>query len=102
MKVWLDDIRPAPEGYFHAYLPVEVIELLEEGIVTEIDLDHDLGDGSTPERTGYDVLAWLEEALAANRFPHPTPRIYLHTDNPTARERMKRAVNSISRFSRRK
>ena len=60
MRVWLDDIRPAPPGWRRCYTPAEVIELLQTDEVTEVSLDHDLGltDG-TREQTGYDVLLWI-------------------------------------------
>ncbi|WP_336511202.1 cyclic-phosphate processing receiver domain-containing protein, partial [Vibrio anguillarum] len=44
MKVYLDDERDTPEGWVRSYWPEEVIELLKSGNVTEISLDHDLGD----------------------------------------------------------
>lgn len=67
-------------------------------MVKELDLDHDLGDeGTAPERTGYDVLVWLEEAIVSGKFTHRLPKIYLHTDNPAAKERMKKAIASIHR-----
>ncbi len=44
MKVYLDDERIAPDGWRQVRWPEEVIELLETGEVTELSLDHDLGD----------------------------------------------------------
>jgi len=44
MKIYLDDIRKAPLGWVHVYWPDEAIALLKTGDVTEISLDHDLGD----------------------------------------------------------
>ena len=44
VKIFLDDLRPAPEGWTPARWPDEVIRLLESGVVTELSLDHDLGD----------------------------------------------------------
>jgi hypothetical protein len=57
MKAFLDDCRPAPVGWVATRWPDEVITLLEIGGVTEISLDHDLGDDE--RGTGYDVLAWI-------------------------------------------
>lgn len=45
MKIWLDDIRPAPEGYVwckSVNIAKRTIESAEEPIVL-IDCDHDLG-----------------------------------------------------------
>jgi hypothetical protein len=95
MKVHLDDIRQAPRGWRRAYWPDEAIRMLETGKVTEISLDHDLGDDS--RGTGYDVLLWIEEAVA-NRGFHP-PKIRIHTANPAAKLRMEAAVRSIMRLA---
>lgn len=62
MKVYLDDERATPEGWVRAWWPDEVIALLETGQVSELSLDHDLGDD--PRGTGYDVILWVEEAVA--------------------------------------
>ena len=59
MKVWLDDVREAPEGWIHIRTPEEAIDLLRSGAVEEISLDHDLGIFTEEgEATGYDVLLW--------------------------------------------
>ena len=94
MKVFLDDQRPAPEGWVRAYWPSEVIALLQTGEVTDLSLDHDLGDDL--RGTGYDVLTWLEEAAFARTLP--IPNITIHSANAAARQRMVAAVRSIQRF----
>ncbi len=100
MKVYLDDIRMAPDGWVRTWWPEEVIALLKTGAVTEISLDHDLGDIlNTPrggkERTGYDVLLWLERAVIVEGFKPPV--IHIHTANPVAEERMKITRENIYR-----
>lgn len=42
--------------------PDEEIRLLETGAGNEIRLDHDLGNES--RGTGYDMILWIEEAVA--------------------------------------
>ena len=66
MKVYLDDERQTPEGWHRVYWPEEAIALLKQGKVTEISLDHDLGDDE--HGTGYDVVLWIEEAVATQGF----------------------------------
>ncbi|MDN5500157.1 MAG: hypothetical protein L0G80_09525, partial [Shewanella sp.] len=61
MKIFLDDERLAPTGWLHARWPDEVISCLAKGMVTDISLDHDLGDDA--RGTGYDVLLWIEQAI---------------------------------------
>jgi len=93
MKVFLDDERSAPEGWVKVAWPEEAIRLLDAGHVTHISLDHDLGDDA--RGTGYDVVAWIEEAVVARRFDPPV--ITVHTANPEARRRMEATVARISR-----
>ena len=99
MRVWLDDLREAPPGWVRVRTPEEAIALLETGDVTEISLDHDLGllDGER-ERTGYDVLLWLEREVAEGRWLIPLPEISVHSANPVGRKRMEQAIASIRRL----
>ena len=99
IRVWLDDVRDAPEGWTRAYTAQEAIALLEAGGVVEISLDHDLGDETTCG-TGYQVATWIEEAVATRGFVPPT--IKVHSANVVGRERMQRAIESIARLRQRK
>jgi hypothetical protein len=94
-RVWLDDVRPEPEGWTRAYTARDAIELLEAGDVKEISLDHDLGDEATCGN-GYQVACWIEEAVATRGFVPPT--IGIHSANVVGRERMQRAIESIERL----
>ena len=42
MKVYLDDVRQAPEGWVRTYTVAETIELLKTGEVVELSLDHEI------------------------------------------------------------
>lgn len=96
MKIYLDDERQTPQGWVRTYWPDEVIALLKAGGVEDISLDHDLGDDQ--RGTGYDVILWIEEAVALNGF-HP-PRIYIHSANASAVEKMRAGVQAIDRLAR--
>jgi hypothetical protein len=98
VRVWLDDVRPAPEGWTRATTAHEAIALLEAGGIVEISLDHDLGDEATCG-TGYDVACWVEERVATEGFEPPAIRI--HSANVVGRERMQRAIEVIERLRRR-
>lgn len=94
MKVYLDDVRETPEGWHRCFWPEEVIALLQTGNVTELSLDHDLGDDE--HGTGYDVITWIEEAVVtANFIP---PQIKVHSANPVARNKMQAGIDFINRF----
>ena len=66
MKVYLDDQRGAPEGWKLVRSAKEAIGYLKSGKVTEISLDHDLGDDDSG--TGYDVIKWIEQAVVEDRI----------------------------------
>jgi len=94
LKVWLDDRRPAPEGWLAVKWPEFVIEILRCFNVAEISLDHDLGDDA--RGTGYTVLLWIEDQVATRRYVPPV--IHIHSDNGPGIDRMRRAVARIERF----
>ena len=97
MRVYLDDERTTPDGWVRVYWPEEAIALLRQGNVTELSLDHDLGDDA--HGTGYDVVVWIEEAVALDGFR--PPRIVVHSANPSARSRMEAGIVAISRLAAR-
>src|SRR5262245_26305764 len=108
MKVWLDDIRPAPPGWIRTKTVQETITYLALGEVTELSLDHDLGEN---EQTGYDLLCIIEKmvgegtlssayggAESSRRWDWSLPKFHVHSDNPVGRENMRRAIDSIVRL----
>lgn len=110
MKIWMDDVRPAPDGYTQVYgvdgaiyeilrCKKEIDLLWKEYIVgymkreqfercfavfniEEVSCDNDLGEGN-PE--GYKLLDWLE----ATGYNVP---IHIHSANPVARARMQAII----------
>lgn len=94
MRVYLDDERTTPEGWMRVFWPEEAITLLESGSVVEISLDHDLGDDE--RGTGYDVVLWIEEAVALRGFK--PPRISVHSANSSARDKMVAGIRAIERM----
>ena len=59
VRLWLDDIRPAPDGWAWARTVEEAVSLLERGEVAEASLDHDLGEQGAEE--GYRLVVWMAE-----------------------------------------
>lgn len=93
MKLYVDDIRIAPEGWVQAWDAMEAIDLLKTLEVTHLSLDHDLGDPDEP--TGYDIMGWIEVRVHFENFP--LPEIKFHTANPTGRANMQAALDAIKR-----
>jgi hypothetical protein len=97
MRVFLDDERVTPAGWVRVWWPDEVIALLEQGGVTHVSLDHDLGDDN--RGTGYDVILWIEEAVALRGFVPPA--LTVHSANSAARDKMLAGIRSIGVLSNR-
>ena len=91
MRVYLDDTRDPPDGWVLVRWPDQAIEFLNTGKVTEISLDHDLGDDA--RGTGYDVILWIEEAVYTANFVPPV--IIVHSANSSARQKMLAGISSI-------
>lgn len=91
MKLWLDDVRSAPEGYIW----LDTVNKVKNCIVWHeklretiefLDLDHDLG--YERQADGGDViklLDWLEET--GRNYP-----IRIHSQNPVGAENMRRII----------
>lgn len=100
MKIWVDDVRPAPEGYVWCLTTNEVthvitcimslryIQHLENLPTIELlDLDHDAGDLARWGGDYIKILDWLEK----QKYPVDIP-IRLHTMNPVGRENMRAII----------
>lgn len=90
MKIWLDDLRPAPPRYVAVQSVNQAIELIKkaeaESIDVEIlDLDHDLGDFCNDGGDAIKLLDWLVER--GTFYP-----VKLHTANPVGRLNMERML----------
>lgn len=93
VKVYLDDERTAPGGWVRVFWPDEAIKLLQTGTVSEISLDHDLGDDD--RGTGYDVVLWIEEAAMTRNFV--PPKMSVHSANSSARKKMELGIEAINK-----
>lgn len=94
MKLYLDDERETPAGCVRVFWPDETIAWLKTGAVTEINLDHDLGDDN--RGTGYDVIPWIEKEVITNPFIPPLIRV--HSANVSARIKMELGIMAINDF----
>lgn len=93
-KLWIDDIRPAPDHTWTIARTVqEAMHLLQTEDFDTVSFDHDLADQSIPERTGYDILLTIVQDKMDGR---KVPTTYLvHSANPVGVERM---LGVISRY----
>ena len=101
MKLWIDDVRPAPEGYAWVRTVREAIAVIivSEGLEGEakytkselqgcfkielIDMDHDSGKYGPPDYI--EILKWLEHT--GRNYP-----IRIHSMNVVGVENMRRII----------
>lgn len=93
LRLWLNDERPAPKGWIRAHTAEEAIQILRTGYVAEASIDHDLGK----DKTGYDVLCWIEERVSRPGFEPPI--LHVHSANPPGRARMQAAIIAIAKIA---
>lgn len=91
IKIWLDDVREAPEGYCCCHSVNEAIKKIiecekEYAVIDEINCDHDLGDYASDGGDGIKLIDWLAERKT--HYP-----VKLHTMNPVGRENMQREID---------
>lgn len=90
MKLWIDDVRPAPKGYLlctsvnQARQTILTLESLRKTIDL-LDIDHDAGDYARDGGDYIRLLDWLEET--GRSYP-----IRIHSMNVVGRANMKRII----------
>ena len=112
MKLWIDDIRPAPEGYFWVKSVNEakdeilriphIEEMLRIFRATSkedrylIDLDHDAGEYAEDGGDYINLLNWLEATyvpILQDSYQLGTLFVYhIHSMNPVGVENMRRII----------
>lgn len=85
INIYLDDLRPCPEGFTLARNATDCSILLRNNAVNALSLDHDLGEADV--LTGYDLCKWLIEEGISNPVIYPN-QIFLHTANGVGRDNM--------------
>lgn len=96
LKLWIDDLRPAPPGYIHItsvnaakeyILAAERLRPAQapEEIIERIDIDHDAGDYAGSGGDYIKLLDWLEET--GRSYP-----LHLHSMNPVGIANMRAII----------
>jgi hypothetical protein len=91
MKIWVDDVRPAPEGYYWCKSVNETKEVIKRYMqwnmrIELLDMDHDAGDFASDGGDYIEILNWLEEYMICY-FP-----IRIHSMNPVGVENIRRII----------
>ena len=91
MKLWVDDVRPAPQGYIwvksvnEAKHCISVWEYQMCKTIEVIDIDHDAGEYANDGGDYIKLLDWLEEI--GLRYP-----IHIHSMNPVGVANMRAII----------
>lgn len=86
-KLYVDDVRPCPEGWDLALNFHQAITMLEATEYAEVSLDHDLGSYyGNKEMTGRDILNWL--IMVKIQGGYTPPIVHVHSANPAGRDTM--------------
>ena len=99
MKLWIDDVRPAPEGYIW----IKSVNKAKEFIILQlagwillkkepqfpidlIDMDHDAGEYAKDGGDYIEILKCFEKTKT------PCPAIRIHSMNPVGVENIRRII----------
>lgn len=98
--LWLDDIRPAPDGWAWCRSVNEAIALivtcaLAGEPVTHASLDHDLGDCAADGGDATRLTDWLAE-----HGGWPTKGLRVHSSNPVGTQAMLATANRYGPYDR--
>lgn len=105
MRLWIDDVRPAPEGYvwcksvvdaqvcieavdwtnFFNHIPDSLDPNYKDIEIELIDIDHNVGDFACDGGDYIRLLDWLEET--GRKYP-----IRIHSQNSVGVENMRRII----------
>ena len=90
IKIWVDDVRPAPKGYIWIRSVNEAKRFFNSPIgknciIALVDLDHDAGDFASFGGDYIRLLDWFEET--GRNYP-----IRLHSMNPVGIQNMRRVI----------
>lgn len=91
MKIWIDDVRPAPKGYWWCKSVNDAKRVILDPVIQHsygidiIDIDHDAGEYAKYGGDYIKLLDWLEET--GRSYP-----IRIHSQNPVGVENMRRII----------
>ncbi len=98
MKLFVDDVRPAPKGWTLAKDYWQAISMLEDnwGELEELSLDHDISSFDPldqKEYTGQDIVNWMERKCFGEEIPRFS--VTIHSQNQAGAERMAQGLYGI-------
>lgn len=99
VDLWVDDLRPAPRGWYWATDIEDAWEILATCVVRRLSLDHDMGAGARGD--GVDLVRRMvdaQELFDVSFWPAKRPEF--HTANPVGRANMEALVNRYGPYNK--
>lgn len=101
MKLWIDDERPAPEGWHHvrtyATAEIALLAAVESRELTAVSFDHDLGE-EDERRSGYGLARVLERLAAEGHMDWFRGELTCHSANPAGAQNIRAALRAVRSF----
>lgn len=92
IKLYLDDLRPIPEGFIGVRDYTEFINFIKTNPLPKfISFDHDLGEG----KTGFDCAKFLVEFCIDNNLN--LPDFFVHSQNPIGKENINSLLTNFNK-----
>ena len=94
MKLWVDDIRPAPEDWCQAYSVNAAKEMILANWenIEILSIDYDSGDYNKFGGDYINILKWLEEEEHKTNKKIVTFPIQIHSMNPVGVQNMRNII----------
>lgn len=94
MKLWVDDIRPAPDGWCQAYSVNAAKEMIlaNWGNIEILSIDYDSGDYNKFGGDYINILKWLEEQEHKANKKIVTFPIHIHSMNSVGVQNMRNII----------
>lgn len=94
MKLWIDDIRPAPEGYIWINTTNAALRFIRQNsqVIELISLDHDAGTYSSWGGDYIEVLKELERLTHVHKIDFSHIQFRLHSANPVGVANMRAII----------
>lgn len=97
MKLWVDDVRPAPEGYLPFRTVNDALRYIRwnSAFIDLIDLDHDAGDCAKEGGDYINILREMKRLTIVKKMDFSHIKFRLHSMNPVGVQNMRAIIQDL-------
>lgn len=97
MKLWVDDVRPAPEGYLPFRTVNDTLRYIRSNsdYIELIDLDHDAGDCAKEGGDYINILREMKRLAIVRKMDFSHIKFRLHSMNPVGVQNMRALIQDL-------